>query len=164
MQDQDVKISFMDIADIDEVTAIENASFPHPWSRNMFLQELQLEMSRSIVAKITRNSAAEIAGYMIYWLVSNEVHLQKIAAKPDFRRSGISSMLMKAMIRRSLESNGASCLLEVRRSNEPAVKLYEKFGFSVQGIRPKYYSETGEDAVIMGADLKESMKLIQHER
>jgi len=164
MHDQDVKILFMDIADIEEVMSIENTSFTYPWSRNMFLQELQLDLSQCIVAKRTGNSETQILGYMIYWLVSNETHIQKIATKPVYRRSGISSILMKEMIRHSLENKCMFCSLEVRRTNEHAIKLYEKFGFSIRGIRPKYYSETGEDAVIMAADLRESKKLIQNEQ
>jgi len=163
MRGQNVKILFMDIADIDEVLSIERASFANPWTKNMFLQELQFHFSQSMVAKIEGHSKTQIVGYIIYWLISGESHLQKIATKPDFRRYGISSILMQEMIRHSLENNCIFCFLEVRKSNQQAIKLYEKSGFSVRGIRPMYYSETGEDAVIMAADLRKSKKLIQHE-
>jgi [ribosomal protein S18]-alanine N-acetyltransferase len=160
MHDRDIQISFMDIADIDEATAVENVSFPAPWSRNMFLQELQTKISRSIVARITGDSFTEIAGYMIYWLVADEVHLQKIATKPAFRRAGVASRLMKEMIRDALENECTLCLLEVGRANMQAIRMYEKFGFDIRGIRTRYYPETGEDAIIMSADLKASRKMM----
>jgi ribosomal-protein-alanine N-acetyltransferase len=160
---QDIKISFMEIEDLDDVVSIESASFSKPWSRNMFLRELELKMSRNLVAKITNKSKNHIAGYITYWIVADEIHLQKIATGHDDRRSGISSRLMKEMIRNSADDGCNWCTLEVGALNESAIKLYKKFGFNVQGVRPLYYAERDEDALIMGADLKKCMKMIHHE-
>ncbi len=160
---RDVMTSLMDIEDLDEVLSIENASFSKPWSRNMFLRELELKMSRNLVAKITKKSRTQIAGYMTYWIIEDEIHLQKIATGHDYRRSGIASRLMKEMIRKSADSGCRWCTLEVGALNESAIKLYEKFGFTVRGVRPLYYAERNEDALIMGADLKKCMKMMQHE-
>lgn len=160
---QDIKISFMEIEDLDDVVSIENASFSKPWSRNMFLRELELKMSRNLVAKITKKSKTHIAGYITYWIVADEIHLQKIATGNDYRRSGISSRLMKEMIRKSADNECNWCTLEVGALNESAINLYKKFGFNVQGVRPLYYAERDEDALIMGADLKKCMKMIHHE-
>jgi ribosomal-protein-alanine N-acetyltransferase len=159
----DIRISFMDIGDLDDVVSIEKESFSKPWSRKMFLRELELQMSRSLVAKIIKKSKIDIAGYLTYWIVADEIHLQKIATANDFRRSGISSRLMEAMISNSVSNGSRCCTLEVGASNEGAIKLYEKFGFTVQGIRRLYYAERGEDALIMWADLKKCMKLMDHE-
>jgi len=163
MHHQTVEISFMVTGDLDEIISIENASFSTPWSKNMFLQELQLKMSRNFVAKIEMKQTKEIAGYMTCWVVAGEIHIQRIATRKDVRRSGIASKLMEEMIRYSTEDGCIWSTLEVGRSNEGAIKFYEKFGFSIQGVRPLYYEERGEDALIMGADLTECKKLICHE-
>jgi ribosomal-protein-alanine N-acetyltransferase len=163
MHDQDIKISVMDRKNLDEILSIETDSFVEPWSRNMFLQELDLEISRNIVASRIKDNHQEIVGYMIYWMVSDEVHLQKIATKKAYRRRGISSNLLRNMLENAMERECSRCLLEVRRSNEQAIRLYEKFGFTMMGIRPSYYTRTPEDAVLMEANLQESIKLISHE-
>jgi ribosomal-protein-alanine N-acetyltransferase len=163
MHHQTVEISFMVTGDLDEIISIENSSFSTPWSQNMFLQELQLKMSRNFVAKIEMNQTKEIAGYMTCWVVAGEIHIQRIATRKDVRRSGIASKLMEEMIRQSTEDGCTWSTLEVGRSNEGAIKFYENFGFSIQGVRPLYYAERGEDALIMGADLTECKKLICHE-
>ena len=102
MHHQTVEISLMVIEDLDEIVSIENASFSLPWSRNMFLQELQLQMSRNIVAKISMNPK-KIAGYLTYWIVDGEIQIHKITTSVDFRRSGIASKLMEEMIRHSAD-------------------------------------------------------------
>jgi [ribosomal protein S18]-alanine N-acetyltransferase len=161
---QTIEITSMSVTDLDEILSIENTSFSTPWTRNMFLQELHLAMSRNLVARVQREAVMQIAGYMIYWIVAGEINIQRIAAGRDIRRSGVASKLMEEVIRISYEDGCTDCILEVGRSNEHAIKLYEKFGFTVRGVRPLYYNETGEDALIMGADLSECMKLIQHEK
>jgi len=163
MHHQTVEITFMATGDLDEIISIENASFSTPWSKNMFLHELQLKMSRNFVAKIEMNHTTEIAGYMTCWIVAGEIHIHRIATRKDVRRSGIASKLMKEMIRHSTEDGCTWSTLEVGRSNEGAIKFYENFGFSIQGVRPLYYEERGEDALILGADLTECTKLICHE-
>jgi ribosomal-protein-alanine N-acetyltransferase len=163
MYHQTVEISFMVVEDLGEIIAIENASFSTPWSQNMFLQELRLQISRNLVAKIPTNQTKEIAGYMTCWMIAGEMHLQRIATRKDLRGIGIASKLMEEAIRLADEDGLARCILEVGRSNESAIKLYEKFGFTIQGVRLLYYAERDEDALVMGADLKESMKLIYHE-
>jgi ribosomal-protein-alanine N-acetyltransferase len=154
---QDITISFMDVDDLDEVLSIEKASFVKPWSRNIFLRELELKNSRNFVAKIGNQSKSHIAGYITYWIVTDEIHLQKIATGKDYRRIGVSSGLMREMIHESVRNGCRSCILEVGASNESAIKLYEKFGFTVQGVRPLYYSEKTEDALIMGSDMNKFM-------
>jgi ribosomal-protein-alanine N-acetyltransferase len=163
MHHQAVEISFMVTADLDEIISIENNSFSTPWSRNIFMQELQLKMSRNLVAKIPRNHSKEIAGYMTYWIIAGEMHIQRIATRKDLRRFGIASKLMEEVIRLSVENGCTQCILEVGRSNKSAITFYEKYGFTIRGVRPLYYSERGEDALMMEADLRECMRLIHHE-
>jgi ribosomal-protein-alanine N-acetyltransferase len=163
MDHQTVEISFMVVEDLDEIIAIENTSFTTPWSRNIFLQEMHLQISCNLVAKIPAIQTKEMAGYVIFWMIAGETHLQRIATRKDLQRIGVASKLMEEMIRLSEKEGMARCILEVGRSNESAIHLYKKFGFTLQGVRPLYYSERGEDALIMGADITECVKLIHHE-
>jgi ribosomal-protein-alanine N-acetyltransferase len=158
-----VEISFMGTRDVEEVISIEKASFAAPWSFEMILYEFTLEMSRRLVAKIPDTEHAEIAGYMIYWIVADEIHLMRIATGKKMRRLGVASKLMEEMMSHEIRNGCTRCTLEVRRSNEGAIKLYEKYGFTVQGVRPLYYPERGEDALVMGADLRNVVKLMHHE-
>jgi [ribosomal protein S18]-alanine N-acetyltransferase len=163
-----VKISSMGIEDLDDIMSIENTSFSLPWTRNMFLQELHLPISRNIVAKtsensLSGNSIAEIAGYMTCWLIAGEMHVQRIATRKNLRESGIASKMMEEMIRRCAKEGCTWCTLEVGRSNESARNLYEKYGFTIQGVRPLYYVERNEDALIMGADMSKCMRIIGNE-
>ena len=144
----------MSMDDINEILSIENSLFPIPWSRDVFVRELELPISRNLVAKIRKDILNEIAGYIIYWVLAGEVHVHKIAVRKDLQKSGIASKLMAEMIRLSCEEGAALCTLEVGMSNESAKKLYEKFGFTVREVRSKYYTESGDDALVMLADLK----------
>lgn len=140
--------------DIDEILSIENASFPTPWSRDAFIRELQIPISRSLVAKMHKKQSNEIAGYVIYWVIAGEVQIHKIAVRKDVRNSEIGTKLIAEILRRSRKEEALLCMLEVGQSNESAKKLYEKFGFVVTEVRKKYYQESGEDALIMCLDLK----------
>ncbi|HVO65257.1 MAG TPA: ribosomal protein S18-alanine N-acetyltransferase [Syntrophales bacterium] len=154
MNQQSIEIERMEMDDIDEILSIENSLFPAPWSRAVFERELELPISRSLVAKIRNDSSNEIAGYIIYWIIEREVHVHKIAVRKDLQKSGIASKLMAEMIRLSYGEGAVLCILEVGLSNESAKKLYEKFGFTVREVRSKYYAESGDDALVMLADLK----------
>jgi [ribosomal protein S18]-alanine N-acetyltransferase len=139
--------------DIDQIVAIERGSFPTPWSANIFRSEITSPISRMLVARVDRDAGGWVAGYLVYWRVVDETHLHNIAVRRDMRRQGIASRLLGEAVL-SLRSEGARWLtLEVRRSNLAAQRFYEKFGFSVRGIRPGYYTDTREDALIMWADL-----------
>jgi len=149
--------------DLDEILAIENSSFSRPWSRDVFVRELQIPISRNLVAKIHKDRHNEIAGYLTYWIIAGELEVHKISVKEDLRKSGIASRLMAEMIRLSQREGVSLCSLEVSRSNEGAKRLYEKFGFEVTDIRPHYYAESGEDAMILCADLKKCLQFIGKE-
>ncbi len=132
--------------DIDAVLAIEQASFHDPFSREMFESELSQKAARIFVAK----HEGHIVGYINFWIVLNEIHLINLAVHPDFRRQKIATELFEFMIR-CVEARHALPLqiyLEVRPSNLPARKFYEKKGFRVIGTRKRYYRD-GEDAVVM---------------
>jgi [ribosomal protein S18]-alanine N-acetyltransferase len=139
--------------DIVEITAIEKDSFPTPWSENIFRNEMISPISRMLVGRTVKRQGGYVSGYIVYWRVDDEIHLHNIAVRRDMRRKKIAFRLLAEAIRRSRLEGALWVTLEVRRSNLPAQKMYEKFGFSVKGIRPGYYMDTGEDALIMWADL-----------
>lgn len=154
MNQHTIEISHMIMDDIDEIVSIENSSFPSPWSRDVFMRELQIPVSRSLVAKKHKNRNKEIAGYVIYWIIAEEVQVHKVAVKKEVRNSGVATELIGEMLRLSFREGARMCTLEVGHSNEIAKKLYEKFGFVITEVRKGYYQESGDDALIMCVDLK----------
>ena len=152
-----VSIEKMSGSDLPEIMKIERASFPAPWSEALFRQELEFALSRSLVAKSEGGAGRETVGYIVYWIVFDEIHVNNLAVRSDFKRRGIASRLVDAALEKACAEGATRCTLEVRVSNEAARRLYEKFGFVVRGVRPRYYAESGEDALVMWADLnKES--------
>ena len=139
--------------DIDQIIAIERDSFPTPWSANIFRSEIASPISRLLVARISRERGGWVAGYLVYWQVADEIHLHNIAIRRDMRRKGIASRLLGEVVCCSRLKGARWLTLEVRRSNRAAQCFYEKFGFSVRGIRRGYYTDTGEDDLIMWAEV-----------
>lgn len=132
-------------ADLPEVVAIERASFPNPWTGPLFLQELQVGFSRTIVA---RGSDGAVAGYVCRWLVADEIHVLNVAVHPDARGRGLGAALMRQVLDEATRCAVVAVTLEVRRSNVAGRRLYEAFGFEEVGARPDYYGR-GEDALIL---------------
>lgn len=132
---------------LDGVMEIERQSFPTPWSRALFEEELGRAFSHSIAAM--SEPGGEVMGYAICWTVAGESHLLNIAVHPEARRRGIGRLLLRECIRRGAMARSRSILLEVRPGNEPALSLYCREGFRFVGIRRKYYTDTGEDALVL---------------
>jgi ribosomal-protein-alanine N-acetyltransferase len=153
MQNDALTIGEYEEGDITDIIAIEKDSFPTPWSENIFRNEMTSPISRMLVGRAAKRQKGSVWGYIVYWRVDNEVHLHNIAVWRDMRRKKIAFRLLAEAIRRSRLEGARWATLEVRRSNLPAQKMYEKFGFVVKGIRLRYYRDTGEDALIMWADL-----------
>lgn len=131
---------------IDEIVEIEKVSFAVPWSKNAFLQEhFHNPQAHYIVAL----SNEKVVGYGGFWAILDEGHITNIAVHPKFRGQKVGRVLVEAMIQRADSQGITSLTLEVRKSNTVAQSLYEKYGFLSVGVRPKYYSDNGEDAVIM---------------
>ncbi len=143
---QKVEIQRMSPEDIDQVCEIENLSFTTPWSRESFESELSKNnLARYIVAKVD----GRVAAYGGMWVVLDEGHITNIAVHPDYRGRKIGEKLVEALLMEAKDNNAGSITLEVRVSNDAARNLYKKLGFEDSGIRKGYYSDTGEDAVIM---------------
>lgn len=139
--------------DLDDVLAIEEVSFLSPWSRALFTGELSTPASRTLTIRLDRRGSRVLAGYAVFRLAADEMDILKIAVKPEFRRRGLATCLMKALIQSARKEQCVKVFLEVRRSNAAAIRLYEKLGFVIQGVRRLYYSEQGEDALVMGMDI-----------
>ncbi len=139
----------MTLDDLDEVLVIEHYSFATPWSRNLFLQELRSPSSKMFIAQAEYQGAQKVLGYLSLWFVSEEVHILNLASHPEWRRRGIGSALLGHGLTFSREQGVERAFLEVRRSNDAALPLYRKYGFTPVGVRKGYYSDTKEDAIVM---------------
>lgn len=148
-----VSIDLMEKNDLPEILAIEKQSFASPWSEGMFRDEIKLAQSQCLVARISHDKKSIIGGYIIFWIVADEAHLHNLAVKKEFRRQGLAQGFMGVMKEISRQAGVKARSLEVRESNEEAIKLYQKCGFVVKGRRPLYYTDTHEDALIMWADV-----------
>ena len=144
-----VRFRPMTTADLDEVMGIERTSFRFPWSTGFFLQELQVACARSILAEID----GRIVGYVLFWLLPGAVDIHNIAVHVNFRRRGIARALLSKVVTEAERQTNLRVILEVRRSNLPAQKLYESMGFTTTSIRKGYYSDDGEDALAMSLEL-----------
>ena len=144
----------MEPGDLDEVIAIEEVSFPTPWSRTLFLEEIAREFSDALVA--VPGEGGGVQGYSICWTVADESHLLNIAVRPDARGQGVGTALLLSCIRRCARAGAGRIHLEVRAGNGAALRMYEREGFSHVGLRRGYYTDTGEDAILLSRDLKES--------
>ena len=149
-----VIIDLMNNTDLPEVLDIERESFPSPWMEGMFTKELSSTHSVCLAVRVNVEEKSVVVAYIIFWLVADEVHLHNLAVKKEYRRQGLAFNLMEAMAEIAGKNEIKEQTLEVRKSNTEAIKLYEKCGFVVKGIRPLYYADTHEDALIMWADIK----------
>lgn len=131
---------------IDGVMVVENLSFKIPWSRQAFVDEITgNNMAMYFVALCNE----QVIGYGGMWKILDEGHITNIAVHPEFRRCGAASVIIEKILEISGEKGIKSLTLEVRKSNIAAQNLYQKYGFKSEGIRKGYYSDTGEDALIM---------------
>jgi ribosomal-protein-alanine N-acetyltransferase len=134
--------------DLPQVIAIERRAFPTPWSLAMFVLELSKPSSICLAAvEPDATRTGKLLGYLICSRYADVWHLMNIAVDPASRRRGIASTLLTALLERA--GPAESYTLEVRPSNPEAIALYERFGFRSAGTRPRYYRDTGEDALVM---------------
>jgi ribosomal-protein-alanine N-acetyltransferase len=138
-----IEIRPLTYSDLPRVVAIERRAFPTPWSLSMFV--LELSKSDGVCLGATRDG--KLTGFLICARYDEAFHLMNLAVDPDHRREGLGRGLIDALIERVGED--ANITLEVRVSNSPAIALYESYGFRGVGTRRRYYSDTGEDAIIM---------------
>lgn len=141
-----IRVRIAKSSDLDDIYELDVQTFAMPWSKEALSYDI-LENDNAFV--IVAEYEGEFAGYADIWTVLDEADLNSIAVRVDFRRKGIGYAIMLAMTE-MLSANGVATInLEVRVSNMPAIKLYKKYGFKECGVRPGYYLDNGEDALIM---------------
>jgi [ribosomal protein S18]-alanine N-acetyltransferase len=164
-------------ADIAQVADIERESFPSMWPQTAYRRELSNKIARYFVVTELRDEAAGtespasagilgalrrvvggsepsapseyLLGFIGLWLMVNEAHIVTVAVREQYRRSGIGERLLIAAIELAMDADQEVVTLEVRASNDSAIRMYEKYGFSRVGLRKRYYTDNNEDAAIM---------------
>mgnify|MGYP001465255400 FL=1 len=147
---EDVIIRKMEIDDIPQVVEVEKSSFPTPWSTDIFYQEIiENQFSHYYVMEY----GEKIIGYVGMWIVIDDAQITTIAISPEYRRKKLGEKLFGFSLQTALAMGAKVLSLEVRVSNIPAQKLYRKFGLMPGGIRKNYYTDNGEDAIVMWVNL-----------
>ncbi|GAX88795.1 ribosomal-protein-alanine N-acetyltransferase RimI [Effusibacillus lacus] len=145
----------MHLSDIDRILEIERQSFSAPWSRSAF----EAELTRNHFAKYI---VVEVNGYVVghagMWIIIDEAHITNIAIDPAYRGRKLGEQLLARLMAMAVWNGAERMTLEVRVSNKAAQSLYQKMGFQNHGIRKAYYSDNGEDALIMWANLDPKQK------
>ena len=140
------RVRRMTLADVPAVHEIDTLSFSLPWPERSFRFELsENPAARGWVAE----ADGRIAGMLMLWFVVDEAHIATIATHPDFRQQGIGEQILLTALREVHEEGARRAFLEVRASNTAAQALYKKHGFIVDGVRPRYYRDNNEDALLM---------------
>ncbi len=147
--------------DLEQVMAIERASFNAPWSRQLFLTEFRNPaVSTLLVALDGRLTSRRVAGYIVFWIVADEVHIMNLAVAQKKRRQGIGEELVRYGLRYGHRKGAGVAFLEVRASNSAAQGIYSRLGFTRAGLRKGYYDSPREDAVVMTLDRGAFLKLV----
>lgn len=142
----DIGIREMRESDLDRIMEIENKIFAPPWPRDAFF----LELTKNILAKYLVGTVdGDVAGYGGIWLIIDEGHITNIGVEEEYRGLGVGNKILEGLIELCTARGVKAMTLEVRKSNEIAKSLYKKYGFVESGIRPNYYADNKEDAIIM---------------
>lgn len=141
---EDYWIHLMRREQLDQVLDLEARAFEHPWSPELVARELEQDHSMILVI----SSEDRVAGFVIAWLVVDELHILNVAVDPSLRRRGLARLLLGELLDRAQRCGMSLATLEVRVSNEAAIRLYEGLGFRTIGLRRRYYAD-GEDALVM---------------
>ena len=131
--------------DLPVVMELDREAFFDPWSRETWQRELQNPIAVWIVEVV----GADIVGYAGIWNVAGEAQVMRVAVRKNLRNRGLGLALTRALVQKAWDAGAEAVTLEVRESNAAALKVYECCGFTADGVRPRYYEDTGEGAVIM---------------
>ena len=135
--------------DLDEVAQIETSCFSNPWPRASFRHDLSDRRAYTLVAK----EGKRVLAYLVAYIIEDELQIANIAVRTEHRRQGIGESLLVEALSHGRKIGCRYAVLDVRPSNSAAVQLYNKFGFSLVGHRPWYYTDPSENALIMTKDL-----------
>jgi [ribosomal protein S18]-alanine N-acetyltransferase len=133
--------------DLDAIVEIERVSFKTPWGKAVFQEEAGREWAHIWVVRTEPEAPA--LGFINFWLVRDEIHILNVAVLPAERRKGYAAEMIQRTLTFAWKHHVRYLTLEVRRSNQGAIKLYKSFDFKPIGIRPNYYSDDREDAIVM---------------
>ena len=130
-----------------EVVTLQSSSFSNPWTP----EALRWELEHSPVSRlyVLARDTGEVAAFCACWLLVDELHINSLAVAPARRQQGLGSRLMRGVLDLARKEGAERATLEVRRSNDAARALYERLGFQVEAIRPDYYTNPREDALIL---------------
>ncbi|MGG4036064.1 ribosomal protein S18-alanine N-acetyltransferase [Paenibacillus cisolokensis] len=148
--DHELEFRPLRLEDIPAVVAIEQEAFTSPWTAEAFENELRNNHFARYLAMWHRG---ELIGYGGMWTLIDEAHVTNIAVRADYRGQGFGKQLMRELQQLAVRNGMERITLEVRVSNERAQRLYRQFGFEPAGLRPGYYTDNKEDALIMWAEL-----------
>ncbi len=137
--------------DIPRVMAIDSLSFPNPWPESTYRFEISENPSAHLMVLEVENDHGQkqIAGFAGYWFIIDEAHISTLAVHPEWRERGLGQLLLRGLLREAAWRGALSATLEVRLGNRVAQRLYGRHGFAVVGRRLGYYSDNGEDALLM---------------
>lgn len=147
----DVEVVEMRPRHVRQVLAIESRVYPRPWSPTLFASELAQRDTRTYLIARARDGGRtrRIIGYGGVMVAVGEAHITTLATHPDHHRRKVGARLLCALLRTAIDRGAGAATLEVRSTNAGAQALYRSVGFAPVGVRPRYYGETGEDAVVM---------------
>ena len=145
-----VDIRRLQTGDLDAIERIERDSYPTPWSRSMFVGEIS--KPSSICLGAFDPESAQLIGYVIVSRYVDAWHVMNVAVDPRDRRHGVATMLLDRLFELTAGDERRGFTLEVRVSNDGAIRLYERVGFRGRGVRRGYYTDNREDALIMWRD------------
>lgn len=137
--------------DLEQVQLIDRISFSLPWPESAYKYELEHQAASLpwVADLLIKNAPTRVLGCIVVWVILDEAHIATLAVHPDFRRLGISRLLLVAGLKDAYQRGCRSATLEVRAGNLPAQALYRHFGFIEAGVRTRYYKDNQEDALIM---------------
>jgi [ribosomal protein S18]-alanine N-acetyltransferase len=147
-----IEIRVLQLSDLSAIEEIEQKAYPTPWSRSMFASELAKPTSICLGAF----EGEDLVGYVINSRYVDAWHVMNVAVDPEHQRRGIASALLERLFELTRDDERRGYTLEVRVSNEDAIRLYERLGFESRGIRRGYYTDNREDALIMWRDARHS--------
>jgi len=146
-----IELRSMTLADLEQVVAIDRASFPTPWPKDAFLYEIKRQ--RNAICRVAESVGPDnkkiIVATIVIWLIVDEAHIGTLAVRPGYRGQKIAQKLLAHSLMEAYQLGARRAMLEVRKSNHAAQHLYRKFGFEAVGLRSDYYKDTHEDAILM---------------
>jgi ribosomal-protein-alanine N-acetyltransferase len=132
---------------IDDVVTIEEMSFTNPWTREMYRADL--DNHGVSYCYLAMDPGGQVVGFCSFWRVLDELHINNLAVEPRHRRAGVATALLAHVLSTGVRLGATRATLEVRRSNDAARQLYERFGFTVTNVRRSYYTRPVEDALVL---------------